>query len=130
MNKHQENNRARRICANLRSTLHTLKTNEERIAAIQFNEDLGAEEKVALIKHLQDSSKALHSRKNRLEARKSQLAFEDVDGTPTLAQPTHFLSHTEVIPDRASDEALWRQISRRQCKCARAFFTLQEAYAN
>lgn len=128
MNKHSENNRARRICAKLRGLLHTLKTNEERIAAIQFNEELGAEEKTALIKKIQEQTKALATHKNRLENRAKDLAFEDTRPNPATRNGTHFVTHTEVIPERVSDEPRWTRISRRQPKCNRAFFTLQEAF--
>ena len=129
MNKHKENNRARRICAKLRNTLHTLKTNEERIAAIQFNDELGAEEKAALVKQLQEASKLLQSRKNTLEKRQKELAYEDVDGIQSVPgfKPSHFAVETEQLAERGPARMV--QISRRACKCTRAFFAVQDCFA-
>lgn len=131
MNKHNENNRARRICAKLRNLFHTLKSFDEQIAAVQFNDELDAEQKDALVKKIQQHSAALQSKKNTLERRKSELAFEDVDPIPAFRTgATHFATYTTVIPERASDEIRRVKLSRRECKCYRAFFAVADAYAS
>lgn len=133
MNKHQENNRARRICAKLRNTLHTLKTNDERIAAIQFNDELGAEERAALVSKLQETAKQLQSRKNTLEKRQKELAYEDKDGIQSVPgfKPSHFAVETErLLGPGEHGPARMVQISRRACKCTRAFFSVAESYAH
>lgn len=130
MNKHNENNRARRICAKLRNLFHTLKSFDEQIAAVQFNEELNAEQKETLVRKIQQHSAALQSKKNTLEKRKAELAFEDVDPIPAFRSgATNFATHTTVIPERLSDSVRRVRISRRQCKCYRASVAVAEAYA-
>ena len=129
MNKHKENNRARRICAKLKNLFHTIKSFEEQIAAIQFNDELDPIEKEQLIKKIQQHSASLQLKKNSLEKRKSQLAFEDVDPMPSFRSgATHFAPETVTVPDERN-QTRTVQVSRRECKCTRAFFALAEAYA-
>lgn len=133
MNKHSENNRARRICAKLRGILHTLKTYEEQIAAIQFNDELSTEEKTALVAKIQNQSKLFNAQKNTLEKRQKELAYEDLSPVAAAVRGRAgftMLTHTEVIPERASDFVRRVQIHRRQNKCARAFFTVASCYGN
>lgn len=129
MNNHNENNRARRICAKLRNVLHALKSHDEQIAAIQFNEELSAEEKAAAIAGIQRVSKIFAVQKNTLEKRQKELAYEDLKPVPSFRTgATHFVTHTEVVPERASDSARWTRINRRVPKCARAFFSVADCY--
>lgn len=131
MNKHNENNRARRICAKLRTLLHTLKSYDEQIAAIQFNEELSAEEKAVAVAGIQRQAKIFASQKNTLEKRQKELAYEDTKPLPSFRRgATHFVTHTEVIPERASDSPRRALINRRVPKCNRAFFTLADCYAH
>jgi hypothetical protein len=132
MNKHSENNRARRICAKLRTILHALKSHDEQIAAIQFNEELSTEEKDVAIRGIQNQSKIFAAKKNTLEKRAKELAYEDTNPVAAAARGTGFsmLTHTEVIPERASDSARRTRISRRQCKCTRSFFSVIDCYAH
>ena len=129
MNKHKENNRARRICAKLKSLFHTIKSFEERIAAVQFNDELGAEEKAALINRLQNDQKHHQSKKNTLEKRQKELAYADVDPVPAFRSgATRFAAETVTVPDERN-QTRTVQISRRECKCTRAFFSVAECYA-
>jgi hypothetical protein len=129
MNKHKENNRARRICAKLKNLFHTIKSYEERIAAVQFNDELDAEEKATLVGRLQSAQKLFHAQKNTLEKRQKELAYTDVDPIPSFRNgATHFAPETVTVPDERN-QTRTVQVSRRECKCTRAFFALAEAYA-
>lgn len=130
MNKHNENNRARRLCAKLKNLFSTIKGYEDRIAAIQFNEEMSEEEKKNLIARLQKETAQVQAKRMTLEKRKKELAYEDIDPVPAFrAGATHFAPYTTVIPERASDSPRWTQISRRSCKAGRAFFSIADAYA-
>jgi len=130
MNKHKENNRARRICAKLKTLFHTIRSYEERIAAVQFNEELDAEEKASLVARLQNDQKHHQSKRITLEKRQKELAYTDVDPVAAFRTgATHFATHTTIIPERASDSCRRVQVTRKQCKCSRAFFAVADCYA-
>jgi len=106
-----------------------VKNLESQVEVIQANEELSVEAKVQIIARLRERVALDRAAANRLSARKQELAYEDPNPISTRDTATHFISHTEVLTDSRSNPSRWTQISRRECVAARAFFSLQEAYA-
>jgi hypothetical protein len=122
-------NRSRRLASKLREILLGIQNRESQIQAVQANAELGAEEKESLIARLRSMVSAERIKANRLDSRKRELAYEDIRPNPAnREQATRFLSHTDVLTDDRKNPTRWTRLSRRECKCARAFFSLQEAY--
>lgn len=121
-------NRSRRLAAKIRDLLATAKDRESQIGAILANDELSAEQKDAVVGRVRESIKANRSQANRLESRKQELAYSDTKGAAPTPTPERFLSHAEVLTDSREHPTRWARLSRRQCKCARAFFAVQEAY--
>jgi hypothetical protein len=130
MNDKKVGNRSRRLAAKLREILLGIKDRESQIQAVASNTDLSAEDRDALVGRLRSMVAAARSAANRLSYRQKELAHTDTRPvTADSKRGTHFVSHTDVLTDDRKNPTKWTQLSRRQCKCTRAFFAVAEAYA-
>lgn len=124
-------NRTRRLASKIKALLQSTKDVEQRISAVMENDELSAEDKATTIDRLRMLAASGHQQANRLKNRQRELAYED--RAPNAAAPrgqdgNHFPSHTDVLLDRGN-ATKWMPVSRRQCKCSRAFHTVVSAYA-
>lgn len=120
-------NRSRRLAAKVKALLGSVKEREQQIAAVQANDELDAEQKASLVTRLRAFVGNVHAQANRLDARRKELAYEDRSPNAAVrSQTPGFISHTEILLER---DTKWTRLNRRECKCGRAFYAVQEAYA-
>jgi len=120
-------NRSRRLAAKLKEILLGIQNRQSQIEAVMANDELDSEQKEAIVEKIRLRIGQDHAAANRMQARKQELAYEDTRPVQSAPRARGFISHSDVLVDSGRDTK-WTRLSRRECKCSRAFFAVQEAY--